>query len=228
MKILLADDDPVARQWVGQLLRPHARTLLLARDGEEAWALLAGGSRPCIAVADVWMPRTGGLELLRRVRAHAACSDLPMILVGHAADPQMLQEARALGASTFLLKPQLAAQARCVAAALVRQSRRCRSEHFLMTLRRTGTDLDALERSLCALRYDLHASAGGSHEVTLDTLHARSADLGLRRCAELVERAASEEPAAAKVLLRECAALVQDQLDEIGCVPPAAEYRLAA
>jgi CheY-like chemotaxis protein len=228
MKILLVDDDPVARQWLAQLLRPHARKLLLARDGEEAWALLAGGTRPCIAVVDVWMPRMGGLELLRRVRGHAGCSDLPVILVANVADPRTQEEARALGASTFLLKPHLAAQARCVAAALVRQSRRSRSEHFLATLRRTAADLDALERSLCVLRQQLYASAEGGHEITLETLHTRSADLGLRRCADLVRRAASEEPAQARSLLRECAALVQDQLDEIGCVTPDAEHRLAA
>lgn len=228
MKILLVDADPVSRGWLGQLLRPHARKLLHARDGEEAWALLASGTRPCIAIAEVSMPRTGGLELLRRVRAHAGCSDLPMILVANAADQGMLEAARALGATTFLLKPHLAAQARCVATDLVRQSRRSRSEHFLVTLRRTATDSDALERSLCTLRHDLQASAGGAHEVTLDTLHAWSADLGLRRCADLIQRAACEAPARARLLLHECAALVQDQLDEMGCVAPPVEDRLAA
>jgi two-component system chemotaxis response regulator CheY len=210
---LVVDDDPVARSWLGAVLTPHVGEIVTATDGDEAWALLAAGLRPAVCVADVVMERVGGLELLRQVRADPLFDDLPFILVSVAAQRDTVGEASAHQASAYLLKPFFAAQARCVMAAVVRECRLARAEHFLLTLRRLGLDLEALDGEMRALRAAL--LAGPATDTGLAQLRSAARRLGLNRCAGLLDAAAAAPAVAAGPLLREAAALVQEQREQM-------------
>lgn len=67
MKILLVDDDPIARLHLEAELRALGHEPILASNGDEAWeALRASGAR--VVISDWMMPGIDGLELCRRVR----------------------------------------------------------------------------------------------------------------------------------------------------------------
>ncbi len=76
--ILLAEDEPEVRRLAAQVLRRAGFTVLEAANGEEAEALLAReGARVDLALLDVVMPKVGGFEAARRLRASRP--DLPIL-----------------------------------------------------------------------------------------------------------------------------------------------------
>lgn len=68
LRVLVADDDPLARFAVCALIRAFGYPVLAAEDGEQAWALMQ--SEPITLLITDWqMPGLDGPELIRRVRA---------------------------------------------------------------------------------------------------------------------------------------------------------------
>ncbi len=106
MKVLVVDDDIVARMMLMHLVDSCGNHAILeAEDGADAWRQLAAGLRPDIVFCDLRMPHLSGLELLQRLRADAATAALPFVLVSAASDAATLDEAAALGASGYIVKP---------------------------------------------------------------------------------------------------------------------------
>lgn len=106
--ILLADDSMSVRRLAQHLLQTQGYQVVTAADGLQAWNLLESGelpARPALLLADIEMPEMDGLELLRRVRAHPASKQLPVVmLTAHEAGP-VSQKAIDAGAQAFLTKP---------------------------------------------------------------------------------------------------------------------------
>ena len=101
-RILLADDHPMIRTAIDVLLRDTRYALAgTAANGEEA---LAEVSRlePDILLLDLEMPRTGGMEVIRRLRA--GNSALRIIILTAAIDDSSLMEARTLRVQGIVLK----------------------------------------------------------------------------------------------------------------------------
>jgi two-component system response regulator CpxR len=67
LRILVADDDAMARLGYRALLESAGHRVLLAQDGEEATHLIEKGGID-ILLLDVLMPRKEGLETLREVK----------------------------------------------------------------------------------------------------------------------------------------------------------------
>ncbi|TXG00103.1 response regulator [Massilia arenae] len=106
MKVLVVDDDIVARMMLMHLVDSCGNHAILeAEDGADAWRQLEAGLRPDIVFCDLRMPHLSGLELLQRLRADAATAALPFVLVSAASDGATLDEAAALGASGYIVKP---------------------------------------------------------------------------------------------------------------------------
>ncbi|MEJ8840008.1 response regulator [Ramlibacter sp. AN1133] len=218
----MIDDDPLARSWMRDVLRHHVSELLVAEDGEQAWQLLQAGARPAICFCDVAMPGMDGLELLHRIRDEPLLDDLPFILLSATVERDAVDAAAARDASAYLLKPFLSAQAHPVMASLVRKCRLARSEHFLVTLRRTGVPFEALEHALRELLLALRLAIACRSSHCLIHPGEGALHLGLYRCARLMALAgtAGLGTERRRVLLRECAALVEDQLREMGALSP--------
>ena len=66
-KILVAEDDPEARELLLLLLEGGEYSLLEAADGMEALDLLRT-EQPDLLITDIVMPRMDGYELVRRLR----------------------------------------------------------------------------------------------------------------------------------------------------------------
>jgi two-component system, response regulator len=85
----------------------------LARDGEEALAFLFGpqaaaGGRSDglrLVLLDLKLPRIGGFEVLRRIRADERTRHIPVVVLTSSDRDQDVQRAYALGANSFVSKP---------------------------------------------------------------------------------------------------------------------------
>lgn len=105
MKILIVEDDPVARRVLRQALDRLGHEVLEAQDGAEALNRLERA--PVRVVVSDWvMPSMDGLELCRRVRARTAQEYVYFILLTSAtASVENQREAADAGVDDFLNKP---------------------------------------------------------------------------------------------------------------------------
>lgn len=109
LKVLIVDDDEMMRRLVGRALTGFGFTqLLVAEDGSQGLAL-AARERPDIIISDYHMPGMHGLELVEALRSDSALDHAIVIMLSAADDNQVIEEARDLGADTFIVKPFAAA-----------------------------------------------------------------------------------------------------------------------
>jgi len=69
MKVLVADDDATSRLMLARLLPKWDYEVVVARDGDEAWARLTEPDAPSLAVLDWVMPGRDGITICRDLRA---------------------------------------------------------------------------------------------------------------------------------------------------------------
>jgi two-component system, NarL family, nitrate/nitrite response regulator NarL len=99
---VVADDHPPIVDCLSRHLSAAGFTVVgTAQDGEAAFAAVEQ-HRPVVCVADVRMPRLGGLELARRLAASA--SDTAVLLYSGAADKGLVSDSLDAGARGFALK----------------------------------------------------------------------------------------------------------------------------
>ncbi|MFZ5656140.1 MAG: response regulator [Pseudomonadota bacterium] len=109
IRILIADDHTLVRESLVGLLQAEGdvRVVAQAADGietiEKALAV-----RPDVVVADLSMPRLGGIEVVRRLR-EALPDTRVLVLTMHQEDEYVLQAVRA-GASGYLVKDSAASE----------------------------------------------------------------------------------------------------------------------
>ncbi len=101
-KVLVVHDDRDMRAAVGELLRSEGFDVVEAADGLEA-LLQVKRSRPAGVVLDLVMPRLGGLEAIKRIRAFDR--GIKIVVITGASDQELHPQARALGAVAVLTKP---------------------------------------------------------------------------------------------------------------------------
>lgn len=103
LKILLADDHPIFRHGLRQILESDSRLQVVAEalNGQEAIAALA--AQPIdIAILDVDMPIADGFAVVRAIRQHNWPA-LPVFLTMHK-DDRFFQAALDLGTRGYVLK----------------------------------------------------------------------------------------------------------------------------
>jgi len=69
----------------------------------ETWE--AGGPVPVVILLDVNLPKVGGLEVLRQLRAHPNFGTIPVVMLTTSAEDEDIQRAYALGANSYIVKP---------------------------------------------------------------------------------------------------------------------------
>ena len=77
LKVLVADDDELARRMLDALLTEAGYRVVMARDGQEALAIAAGQDPPRILLLDWVMPGIEGVEVCRRLDACFLVSQRP-------------------------------------------------------------------------------------------------------------------------------------------------------
>ena len=102
-KILIVDDQPSVRHFVGRVLKNAGYTTVSASDGPEALKIIEASGAVNLLVTDLIMPQMRGDELARRVRR---ADPAVKVLYVTAHRDQLFQETATLGdAETFLDKP---------------------------------------------------------------------------------------------------------------------------
>lgn len=104
MKVLIVEDDPIARIYIQASLRALELETVIAADGEEALAAL--DTEPIrLVVSDWMMPKIDGLELCRRIRAREGEYVYFILLTQMSASRENEDAAIEAGVDDFLLKP---------------------------------------------------------------------------------------------------------------------------
>jgi CheY-like chemotaxis protein len=114
--LLVAEDDENDFQVLGQALRKvnFETDLQRVRDGAEVIEYLAGENGfanrethplPELILLDLKMPRRGGFDVLIWLRNDENLKNLPAIVFSASDNPADMQQARALGATAYLVKP---------------------------------------------------------------------------------------------------------------------------
>ncbi|HEX4257891.1 MAG TPA: response regulator transcription factor [Streptosporangiaceae bacterium] len=105
IRILLADDQPLIRSGIRALLDAEDDIEVVgeAADGREAVAL-AAEHRPDIALLDIQMPGTDGLEATRQIVADEALASVRVVILTNFGLDEYIFAALRAGASGFLLK----------------------------------------------------------------------------------------------------------------------------
>jgi CheY-like chemotaxis protein len=103
IKILCVDDDPLALQMIGDILRFHGYTVVTAPDGETALDA-AARERPNLIVLDVMMPGIDGFEVCRLLKADPATQAVPVIFLTAMSDPALNAKAFEAGAVLAMQK----------------------------------------------------------------------------------------------------------------------------
>ncbi|CAB3697143.1 chemotaxis response regulator CheY [Trinickia soli] len=109
MKILVVDDFPTMRRIVRNLLKELGYgNVDEAEDGAAGLSRLQGGGFDFV-ISDWNMPNMDGLEMLKRIRADAALSHLPVLMVTAESKKENIIAAAQAGASGYVVKPFTAA-----------------------------------------------------------------------------------------------------------------------
>jgi DNA-binding NarL/FixJ family response regulator len=101
--VLLVDDHEPFRNIISSLLASNLtlRVVAEASDGldavRKAWLL-----QPDLVLLDIGLPLLNGIEAARRIRCLAA--DSKIVFLTQETDPEVIQEARGLGASGYIVK----------------------------------------------------------------------------------------------------------------------------
>ena len=120
-RVLCVDDDPVIQKLLQVNFEMEGYEVILASDGAEA-VDRARETAPDLIVMDVMMPRMDGLEAARILKADAATSSIPIIIVSAKAQDVDVKAGRAAGADEYMTKPFDPLELLETAAALIARS----------------------------------------------------------------------------------------------------------
>ena len=111
--ILLVDDSPDDVELTRLALEENkiANTLVVARDVAEALDLLSAeeiagyGELPALILLDLNLPKLGGIDVLRHIRADERTRFVPVVILTSSEEERDLIESYKLGANSFIKKP---------------------------------------------------------------------------------------------------------------------------
>lgn len=105
MRILTIDDSRTIREMLNQTLSEAGFEVLQAEDGQRGLEILESEKNIDIVITDTDMPVMGGIEFIRKVRAHGEYDALPILLLTHETHREKRDEAHAAGGTGWIVKP---------------------------------------------------------------------------------------------------------------------------
>jgi two-component system response regulator len=114
--ILLVEDNPSDEKLTVRAFKKPgvANEIVVVRDGAEALDYLFGTGPhagrdttelPSVILLDLKLPRIGGLEVLRRIRADDRTKVLPVVILTSSKEDEDIARSYSLGANAYVRKP---------------------------------------------------------------------------------------------------------------------------
>ena len=101
MRILIAEDESIIRMGLKSMLQEMGHEVFAAADGREALQL-ARHHLPNLAILDIKMPKTDGLQVAKTL---ARTQPMPILLLTAFSQQDLVDEATELPIQAYLVKP---------------------------------------------------------------------------------------------------------------------------
>jgi DNA-binding NarL/FixJ family response regulator len=177
IRIVLVDDHALVREGVGRLLEETPDLRVVGSFDDDAAAVrFVAREAPDVAILDVAMPRTSGIDLARRLRA--VSPKIHLLMLSMHARPDYIQQSLWAGANGYVLKESAGEEVVAAVRAVHAGKRYLSAKIPVHTLRDEPHD-DPLERLSAREREVLKLVVEGntSHQVaTLLGLSPKSID----------------------------------------------------
>lgn len=115
VEILLVEDSDADAELIIRALRKSnlVNKVVRLRDGVEALEFIfregafsgRPGGQPRLILLDLKMPRLGGIEVLRRLKADEQMRIIPVVVLTSSAEEQDVVDSYKLGVNSYLVKP---------------------------------------------------------------------------------------------------------------------------
>jgi two-component system, response regulator len=115
VEILLVEDSDADAELISRALRKGnlVNRLVRVRDGVECIEFVfregafkeRRGGQPRLILLDLKMPRMGGIDVLRRLKADEHAKVIPVVVLTSSAEEQDVLESYKLGVNSYLVKP---------------------------------------------------------------------------------------------------------------------------
>lgn len=104
-RILIADDDPVARHLLTSIVRQEGYEPVAVDDGREAYRVLLSDADFRAGIFDMMMPHLDGMDIIRYMRTEKRLQRIPVLMISAKSDLQLMAQSFVAGATVFLAKP---------------------------------------------------------------------------------------------------------------------------
>ena len=105
-RVLMVEDHPNIADLYQLKLQLDGYRVAVASDGA-AGLRLARSLTPDLILLDIHVPQLDGLQVLAALREDEATDEVPVIICSEDDTPQLIKEARRLGAAAYLVKAHL-------------------------------------------------------------------------------------------------------------------------
>lgn len=107
IKVLLVDDDEVDIKNITYGFKAFhiQNTLIIARNGREAYEFLEKGIKPKLILLDINMPMMNGFEFLKKLRANSLFFDIPVFIITTSVSEKDKEIAKLLNVIHYFTKP---------------------------------------------------------------------------------------------------------------------------
>ena len=106
--IMLVDDSATILLSVSSILTKAGYSVEKALNAEDALKKFQGGVKIDLLITDLNMPGMNGIELIKKVRQMPAYKFVPILFLTTESQLERKQEAKAAGASGWIVKPATA------------------------------------------------------------------------------------------------------------------------
>ena len=104
-KILIVDDSATIRQQVNFVLGRQGHQIIEAVDGKDGLDKVTKNPDIAAIVLDQNMPQMTGIEMIIEVKKNPSVAHIPIIILTTESKGQLIESAKAAGASGWLVKP---------------------------------------------------------------------------------------------------------------------------
>jgi two-component system chemotaxis response regulator CheY len=103
--VLLVDDSRTILMSISAVLTKSGYAVETASDGTEGLAKVKAGLKPAVILTDLNMPKMDGITFIREVRKVPGARFTPILMLTTESQATKRAEAKAAGASGWLVKP---------------------------------------------------------------------------------------------------------------------------